>query len=104
MGDITNPFYPEVLEAFSYRLQKEGKQLLLFVVPPGGQADDVMPQVLQYQIDAVISILLRSFAVTFPGAMLAASPVSDFFFDVAMKLFFRSISVVEFILFTQIVD
>ncbi|WP_050463459.1 LacI family DNA-binding transcriptional regulator [Herbaspirillum autotrophicum] len=54
MGDITNPFYPEVLEAFSYRLQKEGKQLLLFVVPPGRQADDVMPQVLQYQIDAVI--------------------------------------------------
>ncbi|RJF91855.1 LacI family DNA-binding transcriptional regulator [Noviherbaspirillum saxi] len=54
MGDMANPFYPEALEEFSLRLQQAHRQLLLFVVPKGGEADDVMPQVLQYQVDAIV--------------------------------------------------
>lgn len=54
MGDMSNPFYPEALEAFSLRLQQADRQLLLFVVPKGAEADSVMPQVMQYQVDAVV--------------------------------------------------
>src|SRR5262245_8717339 len=46
MGDMANPFYPEALEEFSLRLQQANRQLLLFVVPTGSEADDLMPQVL----------------------------------------------------------
>jgi DNA-binding LacI/PurR family transcriptional regulator len=59
MGDMSNPFYPEALEDFSLRLQRAGRQLLLFVVPKGREADDLMPQVLQYQVDAVIVTAAR---------------------------------------------
>jgi DNA-binding LacI/PurR family transcriptional regulator len=54
MGDMSNPFYPEALEEFSLRLQRADRQLLLFVVPKGAEADSVMPQVMQYQVDAVV--------------------------------------------------
>ncbi|WP_166363438.1 LacI family DNA-binding transcriptional regulator [Pseudomonas akapageensis] len=54
MGDMANPFYPAVLEEFSLQLRRTGRQVLLFVVPPGGDADQLMPQVLQYQVDAIV--------------------------------------------------
>lgn len=59
MGDMANPFYPALLEAFSLKLRQTGRQLLLFVVPPGGVADELMPQVLQYQVDAVVVTAAR---------------------------------------------
>lgn len=59
MGDMANPFYPALLEAFSLKLRQTGRQLLLFVVPPGGDADELMPQVLQYQVDAVVVTAAR---------------------------------------------
>ncbi|WP_236053997.1 LacI family DNA-binding transcriptional regulator [Pseudomonas arcuscaelestis] len=59
MGDLTNPFYPAVLEAFFQQLRNTGRQLLLFVVPPGGDADELMPQLLQYQVDAVVVTAAR---------------------------------------------
>lgn len=54
MGDMANPFYPTLLEAFSLKLRQTGRQLLLFVVPPGGDADELMPQLLQYQVDGIV--------------------------------------------------
>lgn len=54
MGDMNNPFYPAVLEAFSQQLRASGQQLLLFVVPAGADADTLMPQVLQYQVDGIV--------------------------------------------------
>ena len=54
MGDMSNPFYPAVLEAFSLQLRESGQQLLLFVVPAGGDADALMPQLLQYQVDGIV--------------------------------------------------
>lgn len=54
MGDMSNPFYPAALEVFSLQLRNSGRQLLLFVVPPGGDADELMPQLLRYQVDAVV--------------------------------------------------
>lgn len=54
MGDLTNPFYPEVLELLSRRLQKNNLQTLLFNVPQGKEVDDELPLLLQYQVDAVV--------------------------------------------------
>jgi DNA-binding LacI/PurR family transcriptional regulator len=54
MGDILNPFYPAVLNAFTQSLQRLGRRVLLFSVPPGHDVDDVLPQLLQYQIAGVV--------------------------------------------------
>ena len=54
MADITNPFYPNVLDQFTQRLQANGKQTLLFNVTPGRDVDDTLPLVLQYRVDAII--------------------------------------------------
>ncbi|WP_375739415.1 LacI family DNA-binding transcriptional regulator [Pseudomonas boanensis] len=59
MGDMTNPFYPAALEEFSLQLRQTGRQLLLFVVPPGGDADELMPELLQYQVDAIVVTAAR---------------------------------------------
>lgn len=54
MGDITNPFYPEVLRLFTQRLQTLGQRVLLFTVGHGHDVDEALPALLQYQIDGVI--------------------------------------------------
>src|SRR5258707_162059 len=54
MGDILNPFYPAVLNAFTQRLQLLGRHVLLFGVPDGRDVDDVLPQMLQYQVAGVV--------------------------------------------------
>ncbi|MDF3856544.1 LacI family DNA-binding transcriptional regulator [Paracoccus sp. P2] len=53
-GDLTNPFYPVVLEELSRRLHQQGRRLVLHAVPPGGSVDLVMQQVLDYRSDAAI--------------------------------------------------
>ncbi|NUU38223.1 LacI family DNA-binding transcriptional regulator [Pseudomonas sp. C2B4] len=59
VGDMANPFYPALLEEFSLKLRQTGRQLLLFVVPPGGDADEMMPHLLQYQVDAIVVTAAR---------------------------------------------
>jgi DNA-binding LacI/PurR family transcriptional regulator len=54
MADITNPFYPNVLDQFTNRLQASGKQTLLFTPTPGHDVDGTLPLVLQYRVDAII--------------------------------------------------
>lgn len=54
MGDLLNPFYPAVLSAFTHNLQRLGRRVLLFSVPPGHDVDDVLPQLMQYQIAGVV--------------------------------------------------
>jgi DNA-binding LacI/PurR family transcriptional regulator len=53
MADITNPFYPNVLEKFTQRLREMGQQVLL-TVPSDEDTDALLPSLLQYQVDAVI--------------------------------------------------
>lgn len=53
-GDLSNPFYPVVLEELSLRLHEQGRKLVLHAVPPGGSVDLVMQQVLDYRSDAAI--------------------------------------------------
>ncbi len=54
MGDILNPFYPAVLAAFTQKLQARGRRVLLFSVAPGSDVDDVLPQMLQYQVSGLV--------------------------------------------------
>jgi DNA-binding LacI/PurR family transcriptional regulator len=65
MGDLSNPFYPEVLHAFSTRLQGLGKQLLFFSVTPEHSVDEVIRRVLQYRVEGAVitSATLSSEAV-----------------------------------------
>jgi DNA-binding LacI/PurR family transcriptional regulator len=54
MGEVTNPFYPEVLQTFLDRFQRLGRRMMLFTVPLGANIDDVLPQALQYRVDGVV--------------------------------------------------
>ena len=54
MADITNPFYPTVLEKLTQRLQSTGRRALLFNVNPDRDVDDTLPLLLQYQVDAIV--------------------------------------------------
>jgi DNA-binding LacI/PurR family transcriptional regulator len=54
MAHITSPFYPYVLEKFIEKLQMIGRQVLVFSTAPEQEIDDVLPLVLQYQVEALI--------------------------------------------------
>ena len=54
LGNLRNPFYVHVLEAFSRRLKGLGRQILVFTVEPGADSDDAILDALRYQIDAII--------------------------------------------------
>lgn len=54
LGNLHNPFYVHVLEAFSFDLQKMGRQALTFALGDGISTDDAILKILQYQVEAVI--------------------------------------------------
>ena len=54
MGNMRNPFYPQVLELFSDMLRRTGRQVLLFTARDGESVDDLLPELLQYQVDGVV--------------------------------------------------
>jgi len=70
VGESQNPFYSEQLDRLLIHLAERNLQLMLFRVPDGGSVGDVIPVVLQYQLDACI---LASVSVTTQAdRMLAA--------------------------------
>jgi len=54
MATITSPFYPYVLEKFLQKLQAIDRQALLFTASANQSVDDILPLVLQHQVDALI--------------------------------------------------
>ncbi len=54
MADMLNPFYPNVLDIMSRRLHAIGKRMLLFSVPNDTDVDEVLPFLLQYNVEGVI--------------------------------------------------
>ena len=54
MANITNPWYPVVLELITRELHRVGLQTLLFNATPPQTVDDLMPLVLQYRVRGVI--------------------------------------------------
>ena len=54
MSNLTDPFYPLVLERLAQRIQSSGRQVLFFMIPPGKHVDEVLPSLLQYRVDAIL--------------------------------------------------
>jgi DNA-binding LacI/PurR family transcriptional regulator len=54
MANLVDPFYPVVLDELVQQIQSRGFQTLLFVPPSGQDVDDIMPKLLQYQVDAIV--------------------------------------------------
>jgi DNA-binding LacI/PurR family transcriptional regulator len=55
MANLTSSyFYPNVLEKFTQQLQALGKQVLLFGAPPDRTVDEILPQVIGYQVDSLV--------------------------------------------------
>ena len=50
----TNPFYPEVLDLLSRKFQENGQKVMLFVVHRDQSLDDILPQLLEYQVDGIL--------------------------------------------------
>lgn len=55
MSNLTSLYYPEVLSELSAHASAHGERVLLFAVPGEADLDATIEQVLQYQVDAVIS-------------------------------------------------
>lgn len=52
---LENHFYPEVVERLSVALQKEGYHVLVFMSSPTvGDVQDVMREILDYQVDGIV--------------------------------------------------
>lgn len=54
MANITNPWYPLVLERITHALQALQLQVLLFNAAPPQSVDDVVPDVLRYRVRGAI--------------------------------------------------
>ncbi|MEM9247422.1 MAG: substrate-binding domain-containing protein [Pseudomonadota bacterium] len=54
VGDIENPFYPQVLRAFSREAADLGWEALVYVAPEVGSVDSLMAHVLRADVDAVV--------------------------------------------------
>lgn len=53
-GDLENPFYPVVANSFSQAIHAQGRRMVLHAVPPAGDVDSVIGQVLDFRSDAAI--------------------------------------------------
>jgi DNA-binding LacI/PurR family transcriptional regulator len=62
LGYMDNPFYPAMLERLAESLRSRGYRLLLFTARSDGSGDELLSEILDYQVDGVIlaSILLTS--------------------------------------------
>jgi DNA-binding LacI/PurR family transcriptional regulator len=54
MADIANPFYPSVLECTLKLLQSKGLRGIVIMADRDQQVDDLLPQLLEYQVDGLI--------------------------------------------------
>ncbi|MBX3597546.1 MAG: LacI family DNA-binding transcriptional regulator [Rhizobiaceae bacterium] len=65
VGDITNPFYPEILDTLSKKLQTVGQRVVLFNISRDEPIDLAISGVLKYQVDGII------IASALPGISIA---------------------------------
>lgn len=55
-SNMANPFYPLVLEALTQHLHNLGWRVLLFTAGSREDVDDLLPEVLAYQVDGLIIV------------------------------------------------
>lgn len=68
-------FYPAVLERLTQRLQARGNQTLLFNLPADRPVDDLLPQLLAYQLDGLIIASTTPSAATVARTVAGGTPV-----------------------------
>ena len=56
-GGLHHPYYAGVVERFARSIQREGNTVLLFCVDHGEYIDEVIPKILGYRVDGIISAL-----------------------------------------------
>ena len=56
-GGLHHPFYASVVERFAREIQKSGNTVLLFCVDHGEYMDEIIPKILGYRVDGIISAL-----------------------------------------------
>ncbi len=54
MTYLENQFYPLVMQRLSQRLQKEGYHVLMFIAELEDAGDDVLAEILEYQVDGIV--------------------------------------------------
>ncbi|MGR3490671.1 MAG: LacI family DNA-binding transcriptional regulator [Shimia sp.] len=52
---LENPFFPDVLERFSHALQAEGYRVMVFFLTGQSDADRVVQDMLDHQVDAIVA-------------------------------------------------
>src|SRR5258706_3956665 len=57
IGGMYNPYYAGVVELFTREIQKKGNSVLLFGVDHNEYIDEVVPMILGYRVDGLISAL-----------------------------------------------
>jgi DNA-binding LacI/PurR family transcriptional regulator len=60
ISNLTSLHFPEVLSELSAHAARHGERILLFAVPHESDIDQVLDQVLQYQVDGVIAAVRLS--------------------------------------------
>ena len=56
-GGLYNPFYAAVIELIASKIQERGNIVLFFTVNHGEYIDDVIPKILRYRVDGIVSAL-----------------------------------------------
>lgn len=54
VGDIENPIYSKIVNAFSLLFQESGYHVLLFCLKAGDEAKRAIPELLTYRVDGVL--------------------------------------------------
>jgi DNA-binding LacI/PurR family transcriptional regulator len=54
VANITNPFYPFILDRLTMRIQQSGREVLLLNASGGRDIDELLPIVLQYKVRSVV--------------------------------------------------
>ena len=60
ISKLTNLYYPEVLVQLSQRFSDRGVRVLLFALEREGDIESVLEQILQYQVDGVITAAMMT--------------------------------------------
>ncbi len=76
---LDNYFYPEVLEKLSKTLQQEGYHVLMFMAAQtADNIDDVVEEILEYQVDAIVTASVALSSELADRCLSAGIPVVQF--------------------------
>lgn len=75
MSEVTNPFYPAVLETFARALSSRGKRVMLFTPGEDEPLEALLPQALGYGVEGVVITSARPTAEMTAACEAAPVPV-----------------------------